>query len=146
MNNRETHVLINTEQHCVKSSLQWKWTDGKQACEVWGCKKENLIWHWKLQATERICMWMKIALKTRASSSLQLSLVFRCIGACCFLCSVPTRQVWFEGPSHFLHIQTHPHTNQPATSLQQKDFLSPGNEWLSYIKPSQRFCSKKGFG
>lgn len=38
-----------------------------------------------------------------------------------------------QSPSHFLHRQTHPHTKQAATFLQQKDFLSPGNGWLSFI-------------
>lgn len=40
MNDKETHVLINTEQRCVKSSLQWKRADGKQACEVLGARQK----------------------------------------------------------------------------------------------------------
>lgn len=44
------------------------------------------------------------------------------------------------------HKKTLPHTDQPATFLQQKDFLSPGHEWLSYFKPILHCSSTKGLG
>lgn len=134
MNDKEKHVLINTEEHGIKSSLQWKRTDGQQAYEVLGCRTENLIRRWKLPATERNCTWVKIDLKLWMSSPIPLSLVLRCLGFCCCLCSVPTRQMWFQSPSYSLHRQTHTHTNHAATFLQLKDFLSPGNGWLSLFQ------------
>lgn len=144
MNDRETHVLINTEQHCVKSSLQWKWTDGKQTYEALGRKKENLIWHRKLQAIERNGTWMKIPLNTGFGCPISLALVFRCIGSYGRIRS-PREANAIPELTPLMHTQTRP-THQPNSCLlQRKEFLSLGNEWLRYFKPISYLQFNKRF-
>lgn len=138
MSDKETHVLINTEQHCVKSSLQWKGTDGGQACEVWVPRerKLDLIWHWKLQATTRSSTWTKTAMEQDGLSRWP-SLVFRCIGLCLSLHSVSSETIrkakGVPKPApRSTSAPTPTPTPQPAGCLstfpQQKDFPAPGHE------------------
>ena len=137
MNDRETRVLINTEQRCVESSLQWRWTDGKQAHEVVGREKENWIWHGNFKPPGEIVPELQFSedrevlpYPTFSGFSAHAALP---------LCLVPTRQMIF----HF-HRRKHSHTpttpppfynrkisypramngsviaSQPSTAVQQK--------------------------
>lgn len=113
MNDKETHVLINTEQHCVKSSLQWKWADGKQACEVLGCKTENAIWHWKLQPSERNYTWMKAVPQIWKSSAFNFLWFWGYLRGCCSLLKSP-RGKHYSGAQPTFHTGKHT-THQPRS-------------------------------
>lgn len=108
------HMFSLTLSNTVWSSLQWQWTDGKQAHEVLGSKKENLIWCCKLQRAERTHTWMSTALKVGWSSLSRSLLLGHCWVLLLSACSLHEATA-IPKASHSLHKQTPTHqlTNQP---------------------------------